>query len=134
MQTSADAIIGASAQYDDRWTEGAYLQFVYDRLPLLMHLLAEDGAVWLHCDHRQAHHLRVLAQEVFGASNYLNTVIWRSQVARGAKVNAFYFPYSAQYLEIFAKDRRAATVWNPPKKQLVLSEVAAARDFMRDER
>lgn len=134
MQTSADAIVGMQTQYDDRWDDGAYLQFIYDRLPLLRELLADDGSLWVHSDHRQAHHLRVLLQEVFGVENYLNTVIWRSQVARGAKVNAFYFPYSAHYLTIFAKNRRAPTRWNPPKKQLVLDEASAAREFMRDEK
>jgi adenine specific DNA methylase Mod len=92
MQTSAEHIFGQQAQFHDRWSENAYLQFMYERLPLLRELLAEDGSLWLHCDHRQAHHLRVLLQEVFGAANYLNTIAWRSQVARGAKVNAFYFP------------------------------------------
>jgi DNA modification methylase len=134
MQTAADAVVGAQAQYHDRWREGAYLQFVYDRLVLLRELLAEDGALWLHCDHRQAHHLRVVLQEVFGGENYLNTVIWRSQVARGAKVNAFYFPYSAHYLEIFARNRGAKPTWHPPKKEIILNEREAARAYLRDER
>lgn len=134
MQTAADAVVGAQAQYHDRWLDGAYLQFIYDRLPLLRELLAEDGSLWLHCDHRQAHHLRVLLQEVFGGENYLNTVIWRSQVARGAKVNAFFFPFSAQYLEIFARNRRAPPTWHPPKKQIVLNEAETARAYLRDER
>jgi DNA modification methylase len=71
---------------------------------------------------------------VFGAENYLNTVVWRSQVARGAKVNAFYFPFSAHFLEITAKNRQAPTPWNLVKKQIVLSETEAARQFMRDQR
>jgi adenine-specific DNA-methyltransferase len=134
MQTAADAVVGAQTQYHDRWRDGAYLQFIYERLPLIRELLAEDGTLWLHCDHRQAHHLRVLLQEVFGGDNYLNTVIWRSQVARGAKVKAFYFPFSAHYLEIFARNRRAAPTWHPPKKQIVLNESEAARAYFRDER
>jgi adenine-specific DNA-methyltransferase len=134
MQTAADAIIGAQTQYDDRWGEGAYLQFVYERLPLLRELLAEDGTIWLHCDHRQAHHLRVLLQECFGEENYLNTVIWRSQVARGAKVKAAHLPASAHYLTIFAKDHQSAQAWHPPKKQLVLREAEAAQTYLRDER
>jgi DNA modification methylase len=134
MQTSAGHVFGAQPQYSDRWDEYSYLQFIYERLPLLRDLLSEDGSLWLHCDHRQMHHLRVLLQEVFGAENYLNTVVWRSQVARGAKVNAFYFPFSAHFLEIFAKNRQAPTTWNLVKKQIVLSETEAARQFMRDQR
>jgi DNA modification methylase len=134
MQTNAGHVFGAQPQYSDRWDENSYLQFIYERLPLLRDLLSEDGSLWLHCDHRQMHHLRVLLQEVFGAENYLNTVVWRSQVARGAKVNAFYFPFSTHYLEIFARNRQAPTTWNLVKKQIVLSEAEAARKFMRDQR
>lgn len=134
MQTNAQQIFGLQTQFNDLWDANDYLQFIYERLPLLRDLLAEDGSLWLHCDHRQVHHLRVLLQEVFGADNYLNTITWRSQVARGAKVNAFYFPFSAQYIEIFAKNRPAPTVWNPLKKRILLSAAEAAREFMRDER
>jgi hypothetical protein len=36
------------------------------------------------------------------------------------------------YIEIFAKNRNAPTTWNPPKRQIVLTEQAAAHEFMRD--
>jgi len=121
-------------QYGDTWPEGAYLQFIYDRLPLLRALLADDGSLWLHCDHRRAHHLRCLLDEIFGVENYLNTITWRSQPARGAKVNAFYFPNSAHTLLVYARNRTAPTCWHPPRKRIVLSEAEAAATFMRDER
>ncbi len=131
---SSRAVVDQQPQYDDAWDESAYLQFLYERLPLLRDLLAEDGSLWLHCDHRHAHHVRCLLEEVFGARNFLNTITWRSQTARGAKVNAFYFANSAQALHIFAKDRSAPTCWTPARKTLVLSEAQAAAEFMRDER
>jgi len=121
-------------QYGDTWPEGAYLQFIYERLPLLRALLAEDGSLWLHCDHRRAHHLRCLLDEIFGVENYLNTITWRSQTARGAKVNAFYFPNSAHTILVYARNRAAPTCWHPPRKRIVLSEAEAAAAFMRDER
>lgn len=125
--------LGEQVQYSDIWANDNYLQFMYERLPLLRELLAEDGTLWLHCDHRKVHHLRLLVEEIFGPDNYLNTISWRSQVARGAKVNAFYFPNSTHYIEIFAKDRSTPPVWHPPKKTLILSEAEAARHYMRDD-
>lgn len=127
-----DYSLGEQVQYADIWADDNYLQFMYERLPLMRELLAPEGSLWLHCDHRKVHHLRMLLEEVFGPENYLNTISWRSQVARGAKVNAFFFPFSTHYLEIFAKDRRHTT-WNPPKKRIILDEEEAARSFMRDE-
>ncbi len=131
--TAATYSLGEQVQYTDIWANDNYLQFMYERLPLLRELLAEDGTLWLHCDHRKAHHLRMLLEEVFGPDNYLNTIAWRSQVARGAKVNAFYFPNSTHSIEIFAKDRSTPPIWHPVKKQLVLSEAEAARHYLRDE-
>lgn len=127
-------VIGQNAEYRDVWVGDSYLQFMYERLFLLRELLAEDGSIWLHCDYRQAHRLRLLLEEVFGEENYLNTISWRSQVARGAKVNAFYYPFSTQYIEIFAKNRQAPTLWNPQKKRLTFSRSEAAGRFMEDER
>lgn len=133
LRNAAATQVGTEVQYRDRWTGDSYLQFMYERLLLLRELLAEDGVIWLHCDYRQVHRLHLILEEVFGPENYLNTVSWRSQVARGAKVNAFYFPYSTQYLEIFAKNRRAPTRWHPPKKQLTFTRRQAAAQFMEDE-
>lgn len=132
-RNGVDPVVLEQVQYADAWPEGAYLQFIYDRLPLLRELLADDGSLWLHCDHRRAHHLRCLLDEVFGAENYLNTITWRSQTARGAKVNAFYFPNSAHTILVYARHRAAPTKWNPPRKRIVLTEAEAAAEFMRDE-
>jgi DNA modification methylase len=125
--------LGEQVQYTDIWANDNYLQFMYERLPLLRELLADDGTIWLHCDHRKAHHLRMLLEEIFGPDNYLNTIAWRSQVARGAKVNAFYFPYSTHWIEIFAKDRSTPPVWHPPKRVIRLSAAEAAQQYQRDE-
>ena len=132
-QPDSAPLLGQQLQYGDAWEPADYLQFIYARLPLLRDLLTDDGSLWLHCDHRHAHHLRCLLEEVFGPENYLNTITWRSQTARGAKVGAFYFPNSAHTILVFARNRAAPTCWDPPKKQLVLTAAEAAREFMRDE-
>jgi DNA modification methylase len=133
MQTHAEYIFSEQIQFRDRWQEGDYLQFMYERLPLLRTLLSDDGSLWLHCDHRALHRLHLLLEEIFGAENYLNTIVWRSQVARGAKSKAFYFPASTQFIIIFAKDRRQPPVWRQPKRRILLSEAEAKREYMRDE-
>ena len=125
--------LGVTVEYSDIWPGDSYLQFMCARLLLLRELLAEDGSIWLHCDYRQVHRLHLLLEEVFGVDNYLNTIAWRSQVTRGAKVDAFYFPFSTQYIEVFAKNRRAPTVWHPQRKQLVFTRRQAASRFMEDE-
>ncbi len=63
-------------QYTDIWNNDEYLQFIYERLILLRELLAEDGCIYLHCDYRKSHHLRCLLDEIFGGSNFLNSISW----------------------------------------------------------
>ncbi len=133
LRNGRSQMLGQQVQYSDTWAGDSYLQFMYERLLILRDLLADDGSIWLHCDYRQVHRLHLLLEEVFGEENYLNTIAWRSQVTRGAKVNAFYFPFSTQYIEVFAKNRSAPTRWHPQKKKLVFTRRQAAAQFMEDE-
>jgi len=64
------------AQYNDIWANDNYLQFMYERLTLLRELLSEEGSIYLHCDASKGHHLRMLLDEVFGAENFQNEIIW----------------------------------------------------------
>ncbi len=63
-------------QYGDIWTEGGYLQFMYERLILLCELLCESGSIYLHCDWHKSAQLRLLMDEVFGADRFLNEIAW----------------------------------------------------------
>ena len=124
--------LGEADAYDDVWQPEDYLQFLADRLLLLRELLHEDGTLWLHCDHRMQAHLLLLLEEIFGSESHLNTVFWRSQTMRGAKVHARYFPHSAQAIHIFRSTPRGRPPWNAPKRELVLTEEDAASQYMRD--
>ncbi len=125
--------LGEVAAYEDVWQPSDYLQFLADRLLLLRQLLHADGTLWLHCDHRMQAPLLLLLEEIFGAELHLNTVFWRSQTMRGAKVHARYFPRSAQAIHIFRSTPRGQPPWHPPKREIVLTEEAAAAQYMRDE-
>ncbi|RME61748.1 MAG: site-specific DNA-methyltransferase [Caldilineae bacterium] len=126
--------LGEQTEYGDIWEEADYLQFMAERLLLLRALLAENGTIWLHCDHRSQSRLHLLMEEVFGPDCYLNTIAWRSQTARGAKVHARYFPRSTHYIHIFARSSQARPVWHPPRREIVMTRAEAAARFMEDER
>jgi site-specific DNA-methyltransferase (adenine-specific)/adenine-specific DNA-methyltransferase len=64
-------------QYGDIWTNDEYLQFMYERLLILRELLSDKGTIYLHCDYHKSHHLRCLLDEVFGADNFFNEIIWQ---------------------------------------------------------
>lgn len=133
LRGKGQPVLAQPTEYEDVWQPGAYLQFLADRLLLLRELLHPDGTLWLHCDHRMQAHLLLLLQEIFGADCYLNTISWRSQTMRGAKVHARYFPNSAQSIHIFRSHSRGRPVWHPPRREIVLTEAEAAAKYMRDE-
>lgn len=68
-------------QYQDIWSNDDYLQFMYERLVLLRELLSDKGSLFLHCDWHKSHHLRCILEEVFGADNFLNEIIWKRKQA-----------------------------------------------------
>lgn len=63
-------------QYGDIWTNDEYLQFMYERLLIMRELLSDKGAIYLHCDYHKMHYLRIIMDEVFGADNHLNSLVW----------------------------------------------------------
>ena len=63
-------------QYTDIWTNDNYLQFMYERLILMRELLSNKGSIYLHCDPNKSHYLKLLMDEVFGISNFLNDISW----------------------------------------------------------
>ncbi len=54
----------------------AYLTLMTPRLIELKRVLKNSGSVYLHCDQHAGAYLRVLMDSVFGAANYLNTIVW----------------------------------------------------------
>lgn len=69
--------LGEQIQYTDIWANDNYLQFMYERLLLLKELLAEDGSIYVHMDSANVHAIKVVCDEVFGASNFQREIIWR---------------------------------------------------------
>jgi len=77
--TGEEQTLIEQTQYSDIWANDNYLQFMYERLVLLRELLSEEGSIYLHCDWRKSHLLRILLDEVFGSTNFINEVIWENQ-------------------------------------------------------
>lgn len=66
----------SQVQYTDTWESGAYLQFIYERLVLIRLLLEDTGSIIMHCDRHSSHHLRSIADEVFGAAQFRGQIAW----------------------------------------------------------
>ncbi|HEY5815633.1 MAG TPA: site-specific DNA-methyltransferase [Solirubrobacterales bacterium] len=55
----------------------AYLVAMAPRLVQLHRILRDTGALYMHCDYSASHYLRVLLDEIFGAANFRNEIVWR---------------------------------------------------------
>ena len=49
---------------------------IYERLVLMKDLLADEGSIYVHCDWRLNSSLRLIMDEIFGKSNFINEIIW----------------------------------------------------------
>jgi len=63
--------------YHDNWSGlDAYLDFLYQRLSLMSRLLASTGTFYLHLDWHADAYARLILDELLGADNFLNEIIW----------------------------------------------------------
>lgn len=63
--------------YQDDWNSlDEYLDFLYQRLALMYRLLAPNGTLYLHLDWHADSYARLILDELFGADNFLNEIIW----------------------------------------------------------
>jgi len=64
--------------YRDTWGKGAdsFIAMIYERLSLMLNLLAKDGSIYVHCDYRVNSHLRLIMDELFGKDNIRNQIVW----------------------------------------------------------
>lgn len=63
--------------YHDSWADmDSYLQFLYERLSLMHRLLAPNGTLYLHLDWHADSHARLILDEIFGAENFINEIVW----------------------------------------------------------
>lgn len=63
--------------YQDDWNDlDEYLDFLYQRLALMHRFLAPNGTLYLHLDWHADSYARLILDELFGADNLLNEIIW----------------------------------------------------------
>lgn len=85
-------------RYHDNW-----LTMMYARIELAHRLLREDGVMFVSIDDHEVHHLRLLMNEIFGAENFIATLVWQKVHTR--KNSARYFSISHEYLLCYARHK-----------------------------
>ncbi|MHA2045778.1 MAG: DNA methyltransferase [Candidatus Thorarchaeota archaeon] len=90
--------------YSDKWDGGLdeYLEFMKARLEAMKPLLREDGSLWVHLDWHVSHYVKVMLDEIFGYSNFVNEIVWRR--TNSPKVQSRGFGSQHDVILIYAAD------------------------------
>ena len=73
------AVVGKEGETLDR--HDRWLCMMYPRLVLLRQFLREDGAIFVSIDDNEVATLRFLMDEIFGAGNFVATLVWQKKYA-----------------------------------------------------
>ena len=93
----------AFEQYDDDLEHSIWLSIMKRRLEIIRELLSEDGTIWISIDDDEGHYLKVLCDEVFGRSNFINTVLW--QKIHSIKNDARYLSENHDFILVYSKNK-----------------------------
>lgn len=76
--------------YRDTWGNGitSYIEMLAERIRLAHTLLATNSSIFIHCDYRTAAYTRLILDDVFGADNFQNEIIW--SYGAGGNPKAFF--------------------------------------------
>lgn len=68
---------GEIYEFDDKWNNlDEYLSYIEERLREVKRVLKDTGSIFLHCDNRASHYLKVLMDDIFGMENFRSEIIW----------------------------------------------------------
>jgi adenine-specific DNA-methyltransferase len=92
----------AFTHYDDGVEHSIWLGLMRDRLEIIRRLLSDDGSLWITIDDNEAHYLKVMCDEIFGRSNFVANVVWRS--SDNSNNDAKTFSVDHNHLLVYSKE------------------------------
>ncbi len=63
----------------------SYLTYLAERLSEARRLLRSTGSLYLHCDPRVSHYLKILLDAMFGQDNFRNEIVWHYQTGGASR-------------------------------------------------
>lgn len=69
---------GPRRSFDDRFgSVDAYMRWIQPRLAEFVRVLAPGGALFVHCDWRASHYIKVAIDELLGYDSFVNEIVWK---------------------------------------------------------
>jgi site-specific DNA-methyltransferase (adenine-specific)/adenine-specific DNA-methyltransferase len=119
--------------YRDKVAGAEFVEFLRKRLIFIHELLTEDGTLYVHLDPKKGHYMKVVLDELFGASNFRNEVIWHYYNKMQGNIDRFPSNHDCIYVygkapgtlfeTVYEEREETATlikrIWDGDKKKLV---------------
>ena len=111
--------------YDDGLEHSIWLDLMRSRLEILRKLLREDGTVWIQIDDDEQAYLKVLCDESFGRSNFVNMVSVNMKNIAGASGGGEdkRMKKNCEYILVYAKNYSLLPLFNGPYEYTEMSEL-----------
>ena len=106
-----------------------WISMLYPRLKLAKNLLRDDGVIFISIDDNEITNVRHVCDELFGADNFVSTIVWQRSKKGDAKLVACVH----EYIVCYAKNKAALVesgIWRR-KKEGVDEVLAQYANFKR---
>lgn len=75
--------------YGDVWQKERYLNWMWENLMAIKSVMSETASIYVHLDWHIGHYVKILMDEIFGETNFLNEIIWHYYNKMQGNVNHF---------------------------------------------
>ena len=93
-------------------THSGWLAFMYPRLKIARELLTDDGVIFISIDDNEQANLRGLCEEIFGYSNFIGTLVWKTATDN----NPTQVATEHEYVVCYAKNKHLQKEWEIPSE------------------
>ena len=111
--------------YDDNLEHSIWLRLMRARLTILRNLLSMDGTIWIQIDDEEQAYIKVLCDEVFGRSNFINMISINMKNIAGASGGGEdkRLKKNCEYILAYARDYSLLPLFNGPYAYTEMSEL-----------
>lgn len=116
---------GAAGMYEDNLEHSIWLRLMKARLEILRTLLAPEGSIWIQIDDEEQAYLKVICDEVFGRSNFINMISVNMKNVAGASGGGEdkRLKKNCEYILAYAKEYSLLPLFNGPYQYTEMSEL-----------
>ena len=75
--------------YGDVWDKERYLNWMYENLMAIKSVMSEEASIYVHLDWHIGHYVKILMDEIYGESNFVNEIVWHYYNKMQGNVNRF---------------------------------------------